>query len=228
MAFVLEQAENQRPCYVFSRDEDLIGPVKKLATEYPWIHYVGDSVERPSVLAGEKKPVLVMPEVVGSLYNMQQGKPLENYLLSTKVPFAGETVDLIVSAHPVSDPVRFVEERASRHLLNIHDIDQLTAVTGYKREMLRSKDNGRLMAAAKTAHKKYPALSFVDVSRSKEGGMLRMGRVDRRTIFTSHGLSHDVTEIPELKWFLAYYGYLRDFSPETLESLRSFRKEFPK
>ncbi|MFH0889627.1 MAG: hypothetical protein V1836_00600 [Candidatus Aenigmatarchaeota archaeon] len=225
LAFTLEQAENSRQCYVFSRDEDIIGPVKNLSKKYPCIHYVGYGVERPSLLSGKRKPVLITPEVAGTLYNLEQNEPLENYLLSAKVPFAGEIVDMMVSVHRVEGAININEKEASRHLLNVSDIDSLAGVSGYKKDMISERENAKLKSAARRINNKYAALSFVSVSRTRSGGLLRIAEVNRKVRFTSNGLVNDV-ETPDLEWFIAYPSYLREFSSETSDYLAGFKREF--
>ncbi len=227
LAFVLEQAENQRTCYVFSRDNDIIGPVKKLESTHPCVHYMGYSVERPSVLAGRKKPVLIMPEVVGALYNLAPSKPFEYYLLSAKVPFAGEEVDAIVSMHPVEGRLKVEDGRASRHLLHVHDLDKLLAVKGYEREVFRSRENNAMRAAARGFEKDYATLSFIDAAKLKDGGLLRMAQLKRKLVFDAGRLSSQ-GEAPELEWFTVYPSYLREFSPETYHYVSDFRRAFPR
>ncbi|MBI4167721.1 MAG: hypothetical protein HY515_02075, partial [Candidatus Aenigmarchaeota archaeon] len=178
IAFVIEQADNHRRCYVFSDDEDIKGPVKSLSMRNPWIHYVERSFEKPSLIAGsEKKPLLITRRMLGEIY----GAPTSayaNYLLTAKMPLLDEEVEVAVSVCPVENG-RIIgnETGMARHALYIRDIDELLDVKGWQRRMLEDRRDGELKRNAKKLMSKNFGVSFMNVIRSRKLGQFRVGHV---------------------------------------------------
>lgn len=227
LAFVIEQADNQRTCYVCSEDEDIIGPAKDLASRNPNVRYVGKSMERPSVLAGEEKPIFISPPALGKLYGMPTQTAEADYALTTRVPLAGEDVEMVVSVHPVEGPVRFWEGDASRRILMVYDMTEEFNAKGYKRDVLEDRWQRQLIRDNRAMAKKYYGFSSIVATKSREMGVLRVGEAGGRSMF----IDGKMTRVPEgavYEWFMVSDKYLQEFSPETFEHLRDFKRRFPK
>ncbi|MBI4177387.1 MAG: NYN domain-containing protein [Candidatus Aenigmarchaeota archaeon] len=226
LAFAIEQAENGRPCYIVSRDRDLTPPVEKLSTRHPSIHVVGDKVYSPVDISKPAKPLLMRPDLVGELFNMKQKEPFDHYMLTTKVPFAGEEVDMVVSMHPVEGRITAEEGKASRHFLYVWDQDELTGLKGYPAQRLRNQADRELKSAARRLNADYSTFSVIHAVKSRNDGMMRIAQQGKRTVY--HNSLKVEQSSSKIEWFTVYDGYLRRLSPETWEHLQRFRAKYSK
>ncbi len=235
VALAMEQAKNSRMCYVFSYDSHVVEPVKLLSLESPCVHCTEesgpDAKNMTSLFSRNRgqhaKRLLIPPQFLGELYSMPSSTEATHYALTTKVPFGDTDMDMMVSIRPFKGKIAFEENGASRHALHIIDSDREIDLKGYKLDMARKMHEKARLKIEKDLFGAYYQFNTLTVIKSYKHGMVRLVGSRYTTSFSGAGMIRDVYRKP-IEWLMTESSYLQKFSPETLESLRSFRKEFPK
>lgn len=227
LAFALEQAENKRPCWVFSYDEDIAGPVRELAPRTHCAYLVKESAQNADAVmeatGAKHKPIFLPPWLVGEFYKTPTCVEAARYVTTAKVPFAGREEEFAVSVRPIGNDMKFREGNVSRYVLYSIDVDDIEGATGYKRNMLLDRMRNETRKATKSLIEKHPSASIITVKKSRKSGVLRLGKIDLHTHYADGRLERS-SEETGLDWFMVDDKYLQGFSPETLEHLRDARR----
>lgn len=236
LTFVHEQAENGRECYVFTYDEDESGPVKHLESRFPHIHLAEESLQSADRLAEElnidattdDKHILLYPKVLGELYGMEASTEATHYLLTIKVPFAGNYEELGISINPMESGITFEDGGISRYPLLVLDLDKLIeSIHTPKYWVTHNQIMSKFERALKALSRRYLSRSTITIVKSRKYANIKMTKSKTSTKFSRGELTSE-TNSDGLEWLTIDNNYLRKFSPETVEYLRNFRSSVPK
>ncbi len=237
IAFVYEQAENERECYVFTYDEDEVSPVKSLASQYPHIHLAEESLQPARRLMNEfdtedhqanRRPVLMFPDVLGELYSMEPTIEPSYYVLAARAPLAGGTEEVWLSTHPLESGTKLEEGGATRYPLLVTDTSKLIAEPdARKKDFIRKRNRGVFEKALNALDRKYTSCKHISPVKSRAYSTMRLLGIDRRLMLRNGVWSVDKRG-EELEWLVLTEDYLKAFSSATLDALAEFRGRFPK
>ncbi|MFH1105720.1 MAG: hypothetical protein V1731_00740 [Candidatus Aenigmatarchaeota archaeon] len=228
LAFTIEQAENRRPCWVFSYDEDITGPVKTLASKSNCVYLADESAQSADAvmktIEAKHNPIFLPPRIAGEFYKTPTRLEAAHCLTTAKVPFAGGEEEFAVSVNPIDTNLKFKDGNMSRYVLYAINVDDIKGSSGYMHNMLLDRMRSETRRATKSLMEKYPSASIITVKNSQKSGLMRLGKIDLRTYYSNNGLSRS-SEDTGLEWLMVDDRYLQKFSPETLEHLKEARRK---
>ncbi len=230
IAYALEQADNDRECYVFSYDEDIIGAVNGIDRHKDKIHLVTDRLLRPKFFEGNLSEgvVLIPADLAGKLYSMPSFEKPSHYIVTAKAPVAGGKFRIAVSIHPIEDRLSFHEGDAYRHVLWIDDAEYVS-MKGHQSNMEESRAAAKAKRFNVELTRRYGSGSFslLCISKARSKGVMEVDFVDNNVTFKNGRLEKERVKIPA-DWFSFDPYYFGRFSPETNRYLYDFSRRYPK
>ncbi len=230
ISYALEQADNDRECYIFSYDEDIIGAVNGIDRHKDKVHLVTDKLLEPGLFEGDptKGTVLIPVDLVGKFYSMASSEKPDHYIVTVNAPVGEGRLRVAVSINPIGDRLSFHEGDAYRHVLRIDDAEYVN-LKGYQRNMEESRAVARTKRFNVELTRRYGSGSFsiMGISKSRNEGVMEMDFVEGSVNFKNGKLEKERTKSPA-EWFSFDAHYFGRFSPQTNRYLDEFKRRFPK